>query len=171
MKYGKSDKGYFIMVAKVDNGEGKMGHKMGGHMSEKEGEDMDESKSTDPLSKFVPPYRGVSFEEAGFKIGSVAGKETWIPTGEAAEKFTDEETSNKLAFQVVGTDKYNPVIVDISSKIVKSDKVKEMAGIPGKDLSEQLHACLICEYKPGAEECCCALMSLVKPDKEEEYES
>jgi hypothetical protein len=169
MKYGKSDKGYFIMVAKVDKGEGKMGHQMGGHMGE--GEDMDEGKSSDPLSKFVPPYRGVSFTEAGFKMGSVGGKETWIPTGESAEKFTDEETSNKLAFQVVGNDKYNPVIVDISSKVVKSDKVKEMAGMSGKDLSEQLHACLICEYKPGAEECCCALMSLVKPEKEEEYES
>ena len=162
MKYGKSDKGYFVVVAKV-------GPQGGEHMGMRHNDDTD-MKTADPLAKFIPPYRGVSFEEAGFKMGTVAGKETWMPTGEAAEKFTDEETSNKLAFQVVGTDKYNPVIVDISSKIVKSDKVKEMAGMSGKDLSEQLHACLICEYKPGAEECCCALMSLVKPEKEQDEE-
>lgn len=163
MKYGKSEKGYFIMVGKVEKSG--MEHK---------------AKPQDPLAKYVTPERYVSFEEAGFEMGNIGGKETWIPTGESAEKFSQEGTSNKLSFQVVGTDKFNPVLVDISGKVVKTDKLKDMNGISATELSAQLHACLICEYRAGQkEECCCPLMMAIKEeeynnDKEEdetEYES
>jgi len=154
MKYGKSGKGYFVIVGKV--GKGESGEKQ---------------KPQDPLAKYVTPERYVSFEEAGFEMGNVGGKETWIPTGESAEKFSQEGTSNKLSFQVVGTDKFNPVLVDISGKVVKGDKLKDMNGISATDLSAQLHACLICEYRAGQkEECCCPLMMAIKEEEEDETE-
>lgn len=156
MKYGKSGKGYFVIVGKVEKGESS-----------------DKQKPQDPLAKYVTPDRYVSFEEAGFEMGNVGGKETWIPTGESAEKFSQEGTSNKLSFQVVGTDKFKPVLVDISGKVVKTDKLNDMNGMSATDLSAQLHACLICEYRAGQkEECCCPLMMALKEDDEEnEYES
>lgn len=159
MKYGKSSKGYFVIVGKVG-----------------EGESSQNQKPQDPLAKYVTPDRYVSFEEAGFEMGNIGGKETWIPTGESAEKFSQEGTSNKLSFQVVGTDKFNPVLVDIAGKVVKTDKLKDMNGISATELSTQLHACLICEYRAGQkEECCCPLMMALKEDSEEEdyteYES
>jgi hypothetical protein len=63
------------------------------------------------------------------------------------------------------------VLVDIAGKVVKTDKLKDMNGISATELSAQLHACLICEYRAGQkEECCCPLMMALKEEEEDETE-
>ena len=112
MKYGKSGKGYFIVVAKMgDKG-------------------VEESSVKDPLAKYVEPERHVSFEEAGFEVSKIGGKDTWLPSGEASEKFSNEETSKRIGFQSSGKDKFNAVIVDSDGKVVDEDKVKDMQDMP-----------------------------------------
>lgn len=133
MKYGKSDKGYFIIVAKGDMKE---------KMSEQE-------QMSDPLSQYSTKDKGVSFSEAGFEPGEVEGKEAYIPGEESAETFSVEGTSNKMVFIVSGKDKYDGVIVDNSNKVVK--KVDELAGISGKELSKHLHMALMSEYSKNGE--------------------
>jgi len=137
MKYGKSDKGYFIIVAKGGMKE---------QMSEQEGE---KEQMNDPLSQYSTKDKGVSFSEAGFESGEVEGKEAYIPGEESAETFSVEGTSNKLVFVVSGKDKYDGVIVDNSNKVVK--KVDELSGMPGKELSKHLHMALMSEYSKNGE--------------------
>ncbi len=144
MKYGKSDKGYFIIVAKGD-------------VKEQEEEAMN-----DPLSQYSTKDKGVSFSEAGFEAGELDGKEAYIPGEESAETFSVEGTSNKMVFVVSGKDKYDGVIVDNSKKVVK--KVDELAGISGKELSKHLHMALMSEYSKNGE---CMITDILESMSEE----
>jgi hypothetical protein len=151
-KYKKSASGYVLIISQEEPEE-----------MDNESE-MDES-SSDPLSKFASGERYISFSEAGFEEGEVEGKKAFIPSGESLETFSVEDTSNKLVFVVEGKDKYSPVLVDVSNKIVPTDVFDEMKGLSGKDVASHLFKAIISEYS-GME--CELLSALESLSKEEE---
>lgn len=153
-KYKKSGSGYVMIVSAKP-------------MDDSMDEEMEDNKepSNDPLSKFASGERYISFSEAGFEEGEVEGKKAFIPSGESLETFSVEDTSNKLVFVVEGNDKYSPVLVDVSNKIVPTDVFDEMKGLSGKDVASHLFKAIISEYS-GME--CELLSALESLSKEEE---